>query len=174
MSLKNDYWAIGYVKRIYPIDIIGEFKKREFVIRNIYKKNKKWHVTDMKFVATGDAIEELSLIDPGLEVTVLFRIKTRYWEKDGELQVRDGKEIMFLELSAWKVFSHSDRKAKDYIWEKKDFEWVNPNDAPDIENTPRLTDTDKRERQPDTADLDIKKYVPGSMYSGPEDDDLPF
>lgn len=185
MQHKNDYYTIGYIKTIYPTEEVGNgYKKREFVVRNIYRKRNKYFIQDIPFVATGDCIEQLDQVYPNLEVMVMFAIRTRPWIKDNVHQQKNGKDIYFTELSAWKVWSHTDKMAKEWVWEAKNFDAVNPDKEP-IENTEPLKHSNKKEMNPDNKRYDHDKYSRSSDYSDPlevddiqsaalPDDDLPF
>ena len=177
MGKFNDYWTVGYIKDLYAVETYGKFRKRELIIRNVYRRRNKWHVTDLKFTATGEAIEELSLMQPGLEVIVYYRLKTRYYFKEGVQQFNNGRAVLFLELIAWKVISHTDRMKDmdDIIWKVKDFDDVKPAQE-DIENKDSLSNIEKQKRMPETKAYAVENFSPLEDHSDPpeEEDDLPF
>jgi len=186
MQHKNDYYTIGYIKTIYPVEENKGYKKRTFVLRNVFRKRNKWHVTDLVFVATGEAIEQLEMLYVNLEVIVNFSIKSRPWIKDGVHQQRNGKDIYFIEHNAWKIFSHTNRTAKPEVWELKDFQEVGSTNK-EVENEDTQVNQEIKRRNPDNRRYDHDKYDRRSDYSpvdnGNEgettpdpyiDDDLPF
>ena len=179
MQFKNSYFTIGWLKTKYPIENIKGFRKMNIVVRNIHRKRNKWFVVDLPFTISGEGLEAVELIQVGTEVTVHFSIKTRYWIKDGVVQQRNGMDSLFLELSAWKVFSHTDRvkDMNDKIWTIKNFDEVKAN--ADAENTEPLRDTDQKEKFPSNKRYDANDFNPKVNFESPEvadegDDDLPF
>lgn len=178
MQYKNSYFTIGWLKTKYPVETMNSgFRKMQIIVRNIYRKRNKWFVTDIPFVVTGDDIAPTELLHVGTEVTVHFSIKSRYWIKDGVIQQKKGIDVQFLELSAWKVFSHTDRvKGKeDKIWTIKNFDEVKGNE--DGANKEPLSDTDKKEKFPSNKRYDADNFDASVDHVKPpvvEDDDLPF
>ncbi len=177
MQYKNSYFTIGWLKTKYPPETYKGFTKMPIVVRNIYRKRNKWFVVDYPFILTGDAMEVVELIQTGTEVIVHFSIKTRYWIKDGVKQQKNGVDVIFIELSAWKVFSHTDRvkDKEDKIWTIKNFDDVKGNE--DSANKETLAITDYKEKFPASKRYDAEDHNPKVNFEKPEDppeDDLPF
>ena len=176
MQYKNQHFTIGWLKTKYPVETMNSgFRKMQITVRNIFRKRNKWYVTDYPFIITGDSIEAVELIQVGTEVVVHFGIKSRYWIKNNVIQQKNGVDVQFLELSAWKVFSHTDRikEMNDKIWTIKNFDEVKGNE--DSENREPLADTDQREKFPNNKRYDADTHNPKTDYvKPPEDEDLPF
>jgi len=170
---KNQYFAVGIVKKIDAItereytDRNGEvrvWKSRMFVIRNKYRKNNRWWVTDYPFEGTGSVIDALALVEPGQEVIVSFSIKSYEYEYNGETRNK-------VTLSAWNLLVMREKPVKPEWWNDKNGDFVKGK----FEHSKLPSHQDKINRRPDNKQYSYDAFSSLEDYSEEDDDEeIPF
>ncbi len=196
---KNQYYLSGALLLLQPVTSrpyttkdgrTVENKERIIVVRHKMSKYGKWAINDVTLHCTRDAVEQLELMQPGLEVIADFSIEVIAWTPKGEHE-----EKRFQKLTCNKIMSPTD-KFKSTKW------WADENRQPsrvkktsaeekEDDNTPRLSEQEQKWKMPDKGEYHVKRYNKGDDYSTDNskeikekvyakpkeetpDDDLPF
>jgi len=85
--------------------VTDRFKKREFVLEHTESFGTNEFVDTIIFQLTQDKVEQLDPINPNDEIKVIFNIRGRKWEKDGQTK-------FFNNLEAWKVEKLASQKSE--------------------------------------------------------------
>lgn len=187
MQHKNKYYISGAIMLMQPVtnrpfkNKDGETvdnKERIIVIRHKMSQYGRWKINDITVHCKGEAIEQLSLMKPGLEVIADFSIEVISWIPKGETE-----EKRFQKLVCRNIMSPTD-KYKTEKW------WADKNREPSRkvkDNPMKLSEQEEKRKMPDDRSYDIKSYDRGKDYSHDgsskieeikfnvlEDDELPF
>jgi hypothetical protein len=93
MSLK----ITGKIHRLYPpVQVSEKFRKREFILEVMETVNGEVYAQYVKLQAVQGKADMLNNYQLGQTVTVHFNLK-------GNMNEKDGKELCFTNLDAWKV-----------------------------------------------------------------------
>lgn len=176
MSKLSIYTATGWLTHLGPQLVINDnLEKRDFIVKQVRRKNGKYLVSHFHFTAQNDVIERLNQCLPGMEVTVRFLVSARPWFKDGVIQIRDGLPKLFQELKALDVFVMDENKkvSTEKIWKVMHWDNVNGDDVPESSDNPK--EDDRKKRYPDHKAYDAEKFSAAKDYSdGDEGDKPPF
>ena len=177
MSKQFIYTATGWLTHLAPAIVINEkLEKREFIVKQVRKKDGRYLVSYYKFVAQNDVIQRLNQCLPGMEVTVRFVVNSRPWYKDGNLQMKDGIPLVFQELKALDVFVMDEGKkvSTEKIWKVKNWESVDEDE--NLESSDNPLEKERERRFPDHKAYDVESFSVKNDYSEGDNGggDLPF
>jgi len=177
LNHKNQYIASGAIKSIAAIverpytSREGEnkiWRTREFVIRNKYSKNGRWHITDIPFIASGDVVDALNYLVPGQEVVVNWSFDSKvYMAKDGS------GERYWVTMRAWGIISPKDKIVNEKWWSHVDKQKVRGGEEYESPTLP--TEEEKKRKRPATKAYDKDTFSITTDYSEKkEEDEIPF
>lgn len=176
LNERNQQFAVGMVKRIDPVservytDRNGDSKvwrSRLFVIRNKFRKNNRWRITDYPFEATGDVVDALNLISPGQEVIVNYAIRSfEFQDFNGS-----GETKYSVKLSAWNLITMKETIVRKEWWDDKNGDLVKKK----FEHSKLPTHQNTIDRHPETKKYTHETFSPMADYSDKKPkEEVPF
>ena len=170
---KNQYYISGALLLLQPITSrpytskageLIENKERVIVIRHKASKYGKWVINDITVHCVREAVEQLELMRPGLEVIADFSIEVIAWTPKEETEER-----RFQKLVCNKIMSPTDKYKSEKWWrdEHRQPSRTVKTPAEKEEDKPidKLNEQEQKRRNPETEDYHIKSYDKTADYS---------
>jgi len=185
LNEKNQYITVGVLRTIEPISRRkytskkGEEKEvvsRQFVVRNKYKKNNRWRVTDFVFEANDESVlEMLNLLQIGQEIIVSWSVNSYEFQDKHSLEM-----VTKNNLSAWNIILMKENPVKSEWWNDKNWDFVKKEGEYKPSKLP--SHQEKINHNPDNKRYHYKRDVTARDFTEPsvesdepiEDDELPF
>jgi hypothetical protein len=166
---KNNYYISGVLMILQPVTsrpytnkqgVLIENKERIIVVRHKISKYGKWKINDITIHCSRDAVDQLSLMQPGLEVIVDFSIEVISWKDKVS-----GENKRFQKLSCTKIMSPTDKYKSEKWWADENRQPSRKQKIAEDDNIPRLSDQEEKRKRPDNKEYDIKTHNKGGDYS---------
>jgi hypothetical protein len=129
-------------------------------IRHKISKYGKWKINNVTFHCSREAVDQLELMQPGLEVIVDFSIEVITWNDK-----ITGEEKRFQKLTCNKIMSPTDKHKSEKWWNDANRAPSRVKKTPEDENVARLSDQEQKRKMPEDKEYDVKTHNKGSDYS---------